>query len=258
MRILSSIIFCCLVFLVCSEVSNAQSFVEYPNHRSTFDTHELNSSWDGGPTDVTVTFTSDGETAHEDGVGSSQRTARNTQNFVAPAGAGNPQNLDDTLVVNNYGPRLPIIQQMSANGTSVLTYAFAAPLGDSIDLIITDVDNSDDVSVKAYDAGNNLLDMSQWALIAEGDLSNFKDTQNDFSDIKAPTPTTTFGVDQISLTAVDDTNYNRSYSIFRSSVDQQLSRIEITFIGQQNSPARDLPNTGSHIYVAVSTASTIP
>ena len=248
----------CLILLVAAECSSAQSFIEYPNQQQTYGDHTLSSSWIGGLSGVTVTFDSDDITLHGDGIGSSQRTARNTLNFVDPASAGNPQNLDDPLVVNNYGTRLPLIQQMSANGSSVLTYSFATPLSDAIDVFITDVDNSDVASVSAFDAGGNSLDMSEWALIAAGDLSNFKDTGTVFSSVVAPTPTTVFSANEISLTAVDDTNYNRSYSIFRSPDLQALSSIEITFTGQQNSPSRDLPNTGSHIYVAVSTASAIP
>ena len=248
----------CLMLLVAAECSSAQSFIEYPNQQQTYGDHTLSSEWIGGPAGVTVTFDSDDATMHEDGIGFSQRTARNTLNFVAPAGEGNPQNLDDTLVVDQYGSRLPLIQQMSASGTSVLTYAFDSPLTDAIDVFITDVDNSDVASVSAFDAGGNALDMSDWALIAAGDLSNFKDTGTVFSSVEAPTPTTLFSSNEILLTAVDDTNYNRSYSILRSSDLQALSSIEITFTGQQNSPSRDLPNTGSHIYVAVSTASAIP
>ena len=246
------------VLFTMAECASAQSFIEYPNHRQTYGDHSVTSEWDGGPTDVTVTFNSDDVTMHLDGDGLSQRTARNTQNFVAPADAGNPQNLDDPLVVDNYGSRLPLLQQMSASGTSVLTYSFASPITDAIDIFITDVDNSDVASVSAFDAGGNALDMRQWSLLAEGDLSNFKDTGSAFSSVEAPTPTTTFLAGEILLSAVDDRNYNRSYSIFRSSDLQSLSSIEITFTGQQNSPSRTLPNTGSHIYVAVSTASAVP
>ena len=144
------------------------------------------------------------------------------------------------------------------DGTSVLTYSFASPVTDAIDIFITDVDRSDAVSVSAFDADGNALDMRQWSLLAEGDLSNFKDTGSAFSNVEAPAPTTTFSVSEISLTAVNNTNYNRSYSILRTSDLQPLSSVEITFTGQQNSPSRALPSTGSHIYVAVSTASAVP
>ena len=96
--------------------------------------------------------------------------------------------------------------------------------------------------------------MTQWALADEGDLSLFRDTGGNFTTVTAPTPVTLFQADAISLTATDNTNYNRSYSILRSPIDQNLSRIEITFTGTNNSPSRDLPNTGSHIYTALSTA----
>ena len=258
MRNLLATIAGCFMLLAVAECSLAQSFIEYPNHRQTYGDHSVTSEWDGGPTVVTVTFNCDDATMHLDGDGLSQRTARNTQNFVAPADAGNPQNLDDPLVVDNYGTRLPLLQQMSASGTSVLTYSFASPISDAIDIFITDVDKSDVASVSAFDAGGNALDMRQWSLLAEGDLSNFKDTGSAFSNVMAPTPTTTFSASEISLTAVDDINYNRSYLLLRSSDLQSLSRLEVTFTGQQNSPSRELPSTGSHIYIAVSTASALP
>ena len=247
----------CLILMVVAEYSSGQSFIEYPNSPQTYGDHTLPSSWVDGLSDVTVTFDSDG-TLHEDGMLSSQRTARNTLTFEEPAAGTNPQNLDDPYVVDRYGARLPLIQQMSASGTSVLTYSFVSPITDAIDIFITDVDNADVASVSAFGADGAALDMNQWALIAAGDLSNFKDTGTDFSDVDAPTPTTTFSADAILLSTLDTTNYNRSYSILRSSDVQALSRVEITFTGQQNSPSRDNPNTGAHIYVAVSTASAVP
>ena len=254
---LAAIASCC-VMLAVVECSSAQSFIEYPNHPQTYGDHTVSSAWAEGAAGVTVTFDSDDATMHLDGNGLSQRTARNTQNFEAPAAANNPQNLDDPFVVDNYGTRLPLLQQMSASGTSVLTYSFDSALTQAVDIFITDVDKSDAVRVSAFDSGGNALDMRQWSLLAEGDLSNFKDTGTVFSSVEAPTPTTTFSADEIALTAVNDTNYNRSYSIFRSSGAQALSRVEITFTGQQNSPSRDAPNTGAHIYTAVSTASAVP
>jgi hypothetical protein len=236
------------------EFAHSQNFVEYPNQNQTYGDHTLNSSWVGGPTGVTVTFDSDDVTLHEDGVGQSQRTARNTQNFVGPSSAANPQNYDNLAVVNRYGSRLPLIQQMSASGTSVLTYDFSSPVNDALDLFITDVDNSDFASVAAFDDQGMAMDMTQWALIDEGDLSLFKDTGTAFSSVVAPTPVTVFNTGSISLTAIDDTNYNRSYSILRNPVGQNLGRIEITFVGTNNSPDRANPNTGSHIYTALTTA----
>lgn len=231
----------------------AQNFVEYPNQNQTYGDHTLNSDWAGVDVGLTVTFDSDDVTLHEDGVGASQRTARNTQNFAAPAGPTNPQNYDDEFLVAAYGSRLPLIQQMSSNGSSVLIYAFDSPIDFSVDLFITDVDSSDQVSVTAYDGANNLLDMTQWELISEGDLSTYKDTGTTFSETVAPTPTTVFDTGCISLDATNSTNYNRSYSILRSPAGMGLSRIEILFNGTNNSPARESPNTGSHVYAALST-----
>ena len=237
-----------------AESSLGQNFVEYPNQNQTYGDHTLNSSWVGGPTNVTVTFDSDDLTLHEDGVGSSQRTTRNTQNFVGPSDATNPQNYDNLDLIGVYGSRLPLIQQMSSNGTSTLTYAFDDPVNVSLDLFITDVDNSDFATVRAFDDQNVAIDMQTWTLVDEGDLSVFKDTGTAFSSIVAPTPTTVFQANEISLTAIDDSNYNRSYSILRNPLGQNLSRIEITFTGTQNSPNRANPNTGSHIYTALTTA----
>jgi hypothetical protein len=239
--------------LIFANIIQAQNFVEYPGQNRTYGSHTLNSSWAGGPATVTVSFESDG-TLHADGNGISQRTARNTQNFSGPRGAGNPQNFDDPLVVGLYGPRLPIIQQMSSSGSSVLSYSFDSAVNEQLDLFITDVDSSDAVSVRAFDLVGQALDMTEWSLFAEGDLSNFKDTGDVFSAITAPTPTTSFMTDQIQLTAVNDTNYNRSYSILRTPTNQGIGRIDVSFTGNRNSPDRANPNTGSHIYVALSTA----
>ena len=248
----------CLMSLVAAKCSSAQSFIEYPNQQQAYGDHTVNSAWNDGLSGVTVTFNSDDATMHLDDDGFSQRTARNTQNFEAPAGEDNPQNFDDAFVINNYGSRLPLLQQMSASGTSVLTFSFDSPITDAIDIFVTDVDSSDVASVAAFDANGNALDMRLWSLLAEGDLSNFKDTGTVFSSVVAPTPTTAFSAGEILLTAINGTNYNRSYSILRSSDLQSLSRVEITFAGVQNSASRDSPNTGSHIYIAVSTASAVP
>ena len=238
--------------------SPAQNFVEYPNQNQSYGDHVLNSDWAGVDSGITVSFDSDDVTLHEDGVGSSQRTARNTQNFVAPAGPENPQTYDNEFLVETYGSRLPLIQQMSANGSSVFTYAFDAPVDFPLDLFVTDVDRSDSVTVTAYDAADQLLDMTLWQLVSEGDLSTYRDTGGAFSEIVAPVPVTVFSADSISLDAVNDINYNRSYSILRSPANVQLRRIEITFVGMQNSPTRASPNTGSHIYLALSTIPELP
>ena len=136
----------------------------------------------------------------------------------------------------------------------MLTYAFDTPVNLPLDLFITDVDSSDFASIAAFNDQNVALDMSQWKLAGEGDLSVFKDTGTAFSSVVAPTPFTVFNVDEIRLTATNNTNYNRSYSILRNPTGQNLSRIEITFTGTRNSPNRDNPNTGSHIYTALATA----
>jgi hypothetical protein len=75
-----------------------------------------------------------------------------------------------------------------------------------------------------------------------------------FLAVSPPVPTTVFNANEISLTAIDDTNYNRSFSIFRNPIGQNLGRIEITFEGTNNSPDRANPNTGSYIYLALTTA----
>ncbi|KAA1262601.1 hypothetical protein LF1_51680 [Rubripirellula obstinata] len=236
-----------------NRVSLGQSFVEYSGTQ-VYGDHTRNSTWDGGPTGVTVRLETDENILHEDGDGGSQRTALNTQTFSSPSSEDNPQNYDNLSLVNLYGERLPLLQQMSANGTSVLNYVFNDPVNTPLDLFVTDVDFSDSVSVKAFDAQGMAMDMSQWTLVDEGDLSVFKDTGSDFSEVTAPTPVTLFSINEISLTATDDTNYNRSYSILRNPINQDLSRIEITFVGTQNSPSRAMPNTGSHIYTALATA----
>ena len=147
---------------------------------------------------------------------------------------------------------------MSANGSSVFTYAFDSPIDFSVDLFVTDVDRSDRVTVTAFDGANQLLDMSEWQLISEGDLSTYRDTGGAFSETVAPVPITVIDPGFISLDAFDSNNYNRSYSILRSPPSVDLSRIEIAFVGIQNSPERARPNTGSHIYLALSTVPTLP
>lgn len=127
-----------------------------------------------------------------------------------------------------------------------------------LDLFVTDLDTSDSVSVRAFGSGGSALDMTQWTLAGEGDLSLYKNTGSDFSDVIAPTPITTFSSDSIDLTAVDSTNYNRSYSILRSPLDVTVESIEIEFTGIQNSASRDAPLTGSHVYLVLSTVPAIP
>ena len=249
----------CFAIVTCFSVTlnsdcTAQNFVEFPGQNQTYGDHTLNSNWVGGPTGVTVTFDSDDVTMHEDGNGSSQRTARNTQTFTGPSDPSNPQNYDNLSLISRYGNRLPLIQQMSANGTSNLSFLFDDPVNEALDLFITDVDNSDFVTVRAFNDQGVAMDMDQWTLVDEGDLSLYKDTGTVFSDIIAPVPTTVFNSSEISLTAIDDSNYNRSFSILRNPIGQNLGRIEITFVGTKNSPDRDNPNTGSHIYAALTTA----
>ena len=170
-----------------SSVCNAQNFVEYLNQNQTYGDHTLNSSWVGGPTGVTVSFDSDDVTIHEDGNGLSQRTARNTQNFTGPSDPANPQNYDNLSLISRYGSRLPLIQQMSSSGTSVFSYVFDAPVNDALDLFITDVDNSDFATVRAFNDQGAAMDMTQWTLVDEGDLSLYKDTGTVFSSITAGT-----------------------------------------------------------------------
>lgn len=236
----------------------AQDFVEYPGHPQTYGDHLLSPTpWVGGPTEVSVSFAGDG-TLHDDGIGASQRTARNTLNFTAPSAPTNPQNYDELILLSLYGTRLPLLQQMSASGTSTLTYAFAAPVNDALDLLVADLDQDDFVSIRAYGTGNAAIDMTQFTLFDETDLSRFKNTGTAFSTIIAPTPTTTFSSNEITLSAVDATNYNRSVSVFRSPVGAALERIEITFTGTRNSPDRASGNNASHVYVALATEAPEP
>ena len=74
------------------------------------------------------------------------------------------------------------------------------------------------------------------------------------STIVAPAPTALFNANRIRLTAVSDTNYNRSYSILRAPENADLGRIDIEFTGLQTSTSRSQPLNASHIYVALASA----
>jgi hypothetical protein len=228
----------------------AQNFVEYPNHPRTYGDHVVPTEWTGGPSEVSLVLETDESILHADGIGQAQRTARNTQNFVDD---GTPQNFDNLDVIDIYGPRLPLLQQLSANGTTTLTYSFSTAVDQPLDLFIADVDSGDDVTVRAFDSANAPVDMTQWTLIGEGDLSLIKDTGTAMSSIVAPIPTTVFNSDGIRLNIIDTTNYNRSYSILRSPENADLSRIVIEFTGLFTSPSREFGSNGSHVYVALTT-----
>ena len=73
------------------------------------------------------------------------------------------------------------------------------------------------------------------------------------SSIVAPVPTTVFNIDGIRLTAVSNTNYNRSYSILRAPQNADLGQIVVEFTGLTTSTSRTQPLNGSHIYVALAT-----
>ena len=147
-----------LVSTIASADLQAQNFVEYPAHPQTYGDHVVPTQWTGGPSAITLVMETDETILHADGMGQSQRTARNTQNFVDD---GSPQNFDNLNVIDLYGPRLPLLQQMSSNGISTLTYNFSTAINQSVNLFITDVDSGDDVTVRAYDSAGNPLDMSQ-------------------------------------------------------------------------------------------------
>ena len=228
-----------------------QSFVEYPNHSSTFGDHTVAAQWAGGPSAITLVMETDETILHADGIGQSQRTARNTQNFVDD---GSPQNFDNRDIIDRYGSRLPLLQQLSANGTSTLSYRFATSIDKQVDLFVTDVDQRDDVTVRAFDDADQSIDMSQWTLVGEGDLSLIKDTGTKRSEIVAQVPTTVFNADGIRVTATEKKNYNRSYSILRAPAGAKIARIDIEFTGQRTSSSRKQPGNGSHIYVALAVA----
>lgn len=231
----------------------AQTFLEFPGHPATYGDHVVTTAWSGGPTSVVLTFESDESILHEDGLGQSQRTARNTLTYLPPSDPVNPQDYDDLSLVSIYGGRIPLLQQMSANGTSTLQFAFAAPVLSGFELWITDVDSSDDVFVRAYGPGDVPVDMTSWSLAAEGDLSLYKNTGAGFSSVVAPPPVVTWSASQLHLQATDALNYNRSYSIARAPVGSAVSRFEVEFTGTQNSASRAEGGTGSHIYVGLNT-----
>lgn len=233
--------------------ASAQAFLEYPGHSATYGDHVVNTSWTGGPSSVLLTFESDESILHGDGIGQSQRTARNTLSYVPPSDPSNPQNYDDLALIGVYGDRLPLLQQMSANGTSTLRFEFAEPVNIGFDVFVTDVDTADDLVLRAYGIGGVPIDMTSWSVVAEGDLSLYKDTGTEYSDTIAPVPNVTFQTDGIGIQATDATNYNRSYSILRAPTTSAVTRFEIEFMGIQNSPSRAQGGTGSHVYVGLCT-----
>ena len=231
-----------------SAIPERQSFAEYPNHPATYGDHNVTTEWIDGPSAISLALETDETILHADGIGQAQRTARNTLTFVDD---GSPQTYDNLDVINLYGPRLPQLQQMSANGVSTLSYDFTTPVNQTVDLFITDVDSGDIVRIRASDSSGDPIDMREWTLVDEGDLSLIRDTGPEMSTIVAPAPTTLFNANRIRLTAVDDMNYNRSYSILRAPENAELSRIDIEFTGRQTSTSRAQPLNGSHIYVAL-------
>ncbi len=234
----------------------APSFVEYLSHPAIYGDHTINAVWTGGPVPtVLVEFQSDETILHADGMGQSQRTARNTLTFTPPSAAANPQDFDNLAVTGRYGGRLPLLQQLSANGTSVLSYQFPTAVAAGFDLFVTDVDTSDSARIRAFGPGNAAIDMTTWRPIIAGDLSLYKNTGAGFSSIVAPSPTTVITPDAIDVTAVNPTNYNRSYSIFRAPAGALVERVDIAFTGVQNSPSRELGGNGSHLYHALATLS---
>jgi hypothetical protein len=105
-----------------------------------------------------VRFFADG-TLHDDGMGSSQRTARNTLNYTPPysASATNPQNYDELITLSLYGGRLPFPQQMSASGASMPSYTLTNPVHEALDLLVTDLDQSDAVDDTNYNRSISVL-----------------------------------------------------------------------------------------------------
>ena len=236
----------------------AQSFVRYGDHDASYGSHTLDAAdvtWVGGPATVTVNFDSDGSLTADGENTQAQRTARNGLRYTSPSAASNPQSFDNLDVINVYGDQLPLLQQLSGSGVSTLSYAFDAPVAQPLDLFITDVDDEDTVALTALDAAGLNVDVSTWAVVGEGDLSVFKNTGTDFSTTVAPLAVINRGTaNLLTLTAADSTNYNRSYTILRTTQGEALSEIRLTFDGDRNTPSRDLPGSGSHIYVALSTA----
>ena len=228
------------------------AWVEYSGHPASYGDHAVSAIRSGGPAaTLQVEFSSDESILHGDGVGQSQRTARNTLTFATPSDASNPQEFDVPDLIANYGGRFPQLQQLSANGTSVLTFRFPEPVTAGFDLFVTDVDTNDSARVSARAPGGVEVDMTTWRLVDAGDLSTYKNTGTGFSAITAPEPLTTFSLNEIRLDAVDGTNYNRSYSILRAPANAPVESVSISFTGTQNSPSRALGGNGSHIYLAM-------
>lgn len=248
-----SITFIALSLLSAPSSVSAQNFVEYPGHNQTYGSHSVPATWTGGPTGLTVTMISDG-TMHVDGNGFSQRTARNTLNFTPPSSIDNPQNYDNLSLIEVYGTRFPQLQQMSASGTSTLVYDFDTPVNEALDLFVTDIDQRDSAVVRAFDAQGNVADLTSWIIAGQGDLSTYKNTGTMASDIVAPNATLDLSTNEIALFTTDATNYNRCYTILRKPAGQLIDRIEITFTGTNNSADREAGGTGSHIYIALTTA----
>ena len=232
-------------------------FVNYTAHPATYGDHTIDADWVGGPVEsLTVELQTDEAILHADGNGQSQRTARNTLNYTSPSDAENPQNYDNLALVGVYGDRVPTLQQLSANGVSTLSYQFPNAVNTGFDLFVADVDSSDSAVVTAFAPGGAAIDMTTWSLVAEGDLSVYKDTGTVFSDVVAPTPTTVIDPTGITLTAESPINFNRSYSILRAPTGDAVERIDIIFTGIFNSPSRDRGGNGSHVYLGLSTTPT--
>lgn len=242
-----------LALVALARIARSQAFVEYPAHPATHGDHTIPATWPGGPVGVTVEFESDEGILHDDGLGQSQRTARNTLVFVAPAAPSNPQDYDDLQLVARYSARLPLLQQMSANGVSVLRYRFLAPVSGGFDLFVTDVDSGDSLVMRAFDPLGSPMDMRTWPRVAEGDLSSFKNTGTAFSSIVAPLPVASVFADAHVLVAADSANYNRSYTVIRAPSGSAVGTVEIRFRGLQNSASRAEAGTGAHIYVGLAT-----
>lgn len=243
-----------ILALLAAAPARAQSFVEYPSHPATYGDHTVPATWVGGPSAVTVTFLADETILHADGNGQSQRTARNTLNFTPPWSPANPQDYDDPRIVGVYGSRLPLLQQMAADGSCTLRYAFTTPVTVGLDLFLTDIDTADSLTVTAFDSGGAPLDLSGWGVRARADLSNFKNTGTGFSSIVAPHPLVTIAPGAITLAAADANNYNRSVTVLAVPAGPAVGRIDVTFRGIQNSASRAEAGTGSHVYLGISTS----
>lgn len=256
-QLIAHIALATVVLALTPRAGTAQQFVEYPGHPATYGDHQINATWTGGPSSLVLTFESDETILHEDGVGQSQRTARNTLTYAPPSDPANPQDYDDLAVIDLYGGRLPLLQQMSADGTSTLRFEFTPPVEIGFDLFITDVDTADDVRLRAFAPGAAPVDMLTWTVTAEGDLSLFKNTGTGYSDIIAPPPTVSSTSADLRLQAIDATNYNRSYTVLRAPAGASVERLEIEFTGIQNSPTRAQGGNGAHIYVGLSTRAAV-